>query len=46
VIVIYCRICVVTEAMNRKSVYRTALLGVGNVEGPDDTLELNLEWSG
>ena len=44
-IVIYCRICGVTEVMNRKSVHRTALLGVGNAEGPKDTVELNVQWS-
>ena len=44
-IVIYCRICGVTEVLNRKSVCRTALLGVENAEGPNDTLELNVEWS-
>jgi len=46
VIVIYCRICGVTEVMNRKSVYRRALLGAGNAEGPNDTVELNVEWNG
>jgi hypothetical protein len=35
---------VLTEIMSRKSVYRTALLGVGNAEGPKDTVELNVEW--
>ena len=35
-----------TEVLNYKSVYCTALLGVGNAEGPNDTLELNVEWSG
>ena len=43
VIAIYCRICGETEVLNRKSVYRTALLGVGNAEGPNDTLESNVE---
>ena len=43
--VIYCRICGVTEVMNRKSVYRRALLGVGNADGPNDTVELNVEWN-
>jgi len=33
-----------TEILNRKSVYRTALLGVENAEGPKDTVELNVEW--
>jgi len=33
------------EVLNRKSVYRTALLGVGNAEGPKDTVELNVGWS-
>jgi hypothetical protein len=46
VIVIYCRICGVTEVLNCKSVYRRALLGVGNAEGPKGTVELNVEWSG
>ena len=41
----FCRICGVTEVMNRKSVYRTALLGVENAEGPKDTVELNIEWN-
>jgi len=45
VTVIYCRICGVTELWNRKSVYRTAFLGVENTEGPKDTVELNVEWS-
>ena len=45
-IAIYCRICGVTEDLNRQSVYRTALLGVENAEGPKDTVELNVEWSG
>ena len=44
-IAIYCRICGVTEVLNRKSVHRTALLGVGNAEVPTDTVELNVEWS-
>ena len=34
-----------TVVLNRKSVYRTALLGVENAEGPKDTVELNVEWS-
>ena len=34
-----------TEVMNRKSVYWTALLGVENAEGPKDTVELNVEWN-
>ena len=42
---IYCRICGVTEVMNRKSVYRTALLGVGNAEGLKGTVELNVKWN-
>ena len=42
----YCRICGVTEVLNRMSVYRGALLGVENAEGPKDTVELNVEWSG
>ena len=42
----YCKICGVTEVLNCKSVYRTALLGVENAEGPKDTAELNVEWSG
>ena len=41
----YCRICGVTEGLNRKSVCRTALLGVANAEEPNDTVELNVEWS-
>ena len=45
-IAIYCRICGVTEDLNRKSVYCTALLGVANAEGPKDTVQLNVEWSG
>jgi hypothetical protein len=45
VIDIYCRICVVTKVLNRKSVYRTALLGVENAERAKDTLDLNVEWS-
>ena len=45
-IAIYCRICGVTEDLNRKSLYRRALLGVGNAEGPKDTEQLNVEWSG
>ena len=44
-IVIYCRICGVTEGLNCKSVHRTALLGVVNAEEPNDTVELNVEWS-
>jgi len=31
--------------MSRKSEYRRALLGVRNAEGPNETLELNVEWS-
>ena len=42
---IYCRVCGVTEVLNCKSVYCTALLGVWNAEGPNDTVELNVEWS-
>ena len=42
---IYCRICGVTEVLNRKSVYPTALLGVENAEGPKYTVELNVERS-
>ena len=34
---------VLTDIFNRKSVYRTALLGVGNAEGPKDTVEVNVE---
>ena len=41
----YCRICGVTEVMNRKSVYRTALLGVENAEGPKGTVQLNVKWN-
>jgi len=36
---------VLTEVMNRNSVYRTALLGGENAEGPKDTVELYVEWS-
>jgi hypothetical protein len=36
---------VLRDVMNRKSVYRTALLGVENAEGPNDTVELNVEWN-
>jgi hypothetical protein len=36
---------VLTEIMNRKSVYRTALLGVENAGRPKHTVELNVEWS-
>jgi len=36
---------VLTEFMNRNSVYRKALLGVVNAGGPKDTVELNEEWS-
>jgi hypothetical protein len=35
---------VLTEVMNRNFVYRTALLGAENAEGPKDTVELNVEW--
>ena len=35
---------VLREVMNRKSVYHTALLGVENA-GPNDTVELTVEWS-
>jgi len=35
---------VLTEVMNRNSVYRQALLGVVNAEGPKDTVELNEDW--
>jgi len=42
---VYCRICGVTEILNCKSVYRTALIGVENAEGPKDTVELYVEWS-
>ena len=42
----YCRICGVTEDLNCKSLYRRALLGVANAEGPKDTVQLNVEWSG
>jgi len=45
VIAVYCSVCGATEDLNRKSVYRTALLGVENAEGPNDKLELNVEWS-
>ena len=45
VIAMYCRICGVTEDLNFKSLCRTALLGVANAEEPNDTLELNVEWS-
>jgi predicted nucleic-acid-binding Zn-ribbon protein len=41
----YCRICGVAEVYNRKSVYRTALLGVENAQGTEVTVELNVEWS-
>ena len=34
-----------TEVLNFKSVYRTALLGVENAEGPKGTVELNVERS-
>jgi hypothetical protein len=34
-----------TEVLNHKSVYRTALLGVEDAEGPKDTVELSVEWS-
>jgi len=33
------------KVLTRKSVYGTALLGVEDVEGPKDTVELNVEWS-
>jgi hypothetical protein len=33
------------DILNRKSVFRTALLGVENAEGPKNTVELNVEWS-
>ena len=42
---VYCRICGVTEILNCKSVYHTALIGVENAEGPKDTVELYVEWS-
>ena len=42
---VYCRICGVTEILNCKSVYHTALIGVKNAEGPKDTVELYVEWS-
>ena len=42
----YCRVCDVTEVLNRKSVCRTALLGFEHAEEPKDTVELNVEWSG
>jgi hypothetical protein len=35
---------VLTEVLNRQSVYRTALLGIENAEGPKDTVELYVEW--
>ena len=35
---------VLTEVMNRNSIYRKALLGVVNAEGPNDTVELNEDW--
>ena len=35
---------VLTEIMNHKSAYRTALLGVENAQGPKDTVELSVEW--
>jgi hypothetical protein len=35
----------VTEDLNCKSVHRRDLLGIGNAEGPTDTVELYLEWS-
>jgi hypothetical protein len=34
---------VLTDIFNRKSVYRTALLGAENAEGPKDTVEVNVE---
>ena len=37
---------VLTDIFNRKSVYRTALLGVDNAEGPKDTVEVNVESAG
>jgi len=36
---------VLTEVMNRMSVCLTALVGVENAEGSNDTVELNVEWS-
>jgi len=44
VIAIYCSVCGATEDLNFKSVFRRALLGVGNAEGPKSTVELNEEW--
>lgn len=35
---------VLIEVLTRRSVYRTELLGVEDVEGPNDTVELNVEW--
>jgi hypothetical protein len=40
---VYCRICGLTEILNCKSVYRTALIGVENAEGPKDTAGLYVE---
>ena len=34
-----------TEILNCKSVYRTALIGVENAEGTKNTVELYVEWS-
>jgi hypothetical protein len=34
-----------TEVVNRKYVYRTALVSDENAEGPKGTVELNVEWS-
>ena len=36
---------VLREVLNRQSVYGTALLGVENVEGLKNMVELNVEWS-
>ena len=35
---------VLTEIVNSKFVYPTALLGAENAEGPKDTVELYVEW--
>ena len=35
---------VLTDILNRMSVYRIALVCAENAEGPKDTVEVNVEW--